>query len=301
MVASCGPSMTAVKHFAICAAVAPHERVVVERVADGDQLRDGRFDSTLLLVAERLELQRPALRTVGHQRCLATGAAQRDDSRAAQSPAVVEQFQGLQHLGRRCHRGHAVAGEQRVVRRGASRHRAGVRRGDRCTGGRPAGVQGDDRHTLGMCTLRHAGEVLRIAHRFEEQSDRADARVIEERVDAILHPDAGLVADGDDRAETQPSLLEREVDGDVAALRDDGNALTNRMHAVLVGPQCDAVERVDEAVAVRPEERHVARRLEQLALQVDGARARRSPIRSTRRFQRPSNATRSSPRPWHAD
>ena len=35
-------------------------------------------------------------------------------------------------------------------------------------------------------------------------------------------PDAGLVADRDDRSQSQSTLLEREVDRHVAALRDDG-------------------------------------------------------------------------------
>ncbi len=115
-------------------------------------------------------------------------------------------------------------------------------------------------------------EMLRIAHRFEEQPDRCDPGVVEEGVDAVLGSDTGLIADGDDRAETQTALLEREVDRDVAALRDDGDAPFPRLHAVLVGPQGDTVECVDEAVAVRAEERQVAGGIEQIRLQIDLAR-----------------------------
>ena len=82
--------------------IAPHERVVVERVADRDQLGERRLDPSSLLGGERLRTAaRVPSATVGDQRRLAAGAAQRDDPRPLQPAAVVEQLQRLQQLGRR--------------------------------------------------------------------------------------------------------------------------------------------------------------------------------------------------------
>ena len=143
-----------------------------------------------------------------------------------------------------------------------------MRRGDRGSGRRPSGLHGDDGHALIVSPARHRGEVLRIAHGFEEQPDDGDSSVVEEGVDAILDAHAGLVADGDDRAQAEAALLEREVDRDVATLRHDGDTTIENLHAVLVGPQRDTIEGVDKAVAVRPEERQIAGCVEQIPLQV---------------------------------
>ena len=61
---------------------------------------------------------------------------------------------------------------------------------------------------------------MRIANRLQEQPDRRDPRVVEECLHAILHADARLVADGDDRAETQAALDERGVTARVRGIAD---------------------------------------------------------------------------------
>ena len=248
--------------------IAPHERVVVERVAHRHELGERPLDARAMVVVERLEHERGGLRTIGHQRRLAAGAAERHDPVAGEPTALVEQLQGLEQLCRGAHGGDAVALEHRVVGGGPAGHRAGVRRGDRRAGGGATGLQRHQRHALVGGPGGDGGEVLRIADGLEEQSDRGDAPVVEERFDRVLGAEAGLVADRDHLAEPQPSLLEREVDRDVAALGDDGRRTVVAAHAVLVGPQGDPVEGVDEAVAVGAEQRHVAGGLEQFGLEV---------------------------------
>ena len=133
---------------------------------------------------------------------------------------------------------------------------------------RAAGLQGDEWNAALDGALGHLGEALGVAHCFEEQADRGDPLVVEEGRDGVVAAEAGLVADGDHRAEAQAALLEREVHRDIAALADDRHAALVGAAPVLVGPQGHLVEGVDEAVAVGAEEGHVARGREQVVLEV---------------------------------
>ena len=62
-----------------CRPVAPHERVVVERIADRDEFGERVLDATGVLGSERLERQLGGLAAVGDQRSLAARAAERHD------------------------------------------------------------------------------------------------------------------------------------------------------------------------------------------------------------------------------
>ena len=69
--------------------------------------------------------------------------------------------------------------------------------------------------------------------------------------------DLRLIAGGDHVADGQAALLHRHVDGDVGALGQDRDAFVDGAAAMLIGPDGDAVEGVDEAVAIGAEHRHV--------------------------------------------
>ena len=80
-------------------------------------------------------------------------------------------------------------------------------------------------------------------------------------------PGLRLVAGRADIGDRQAAPLHGHVDGHVRALRDDRHAALDAHAAMLVRPEQRAVEIVDEAVAVRPEDRHVAGRLDERRLQ----------------------------------
>ena len=87
----------------------------------------------------------------------------------------------------------------------------------------------------------------------------------------------------------RPRCLHGQVAGDVGRLRDDGDAALARRQphaAMLVGPQQRAVGIVDQAVAVRPDDRHVAGRLDQLAPAAARRRHRQRRSRGSRRRSR---------------
>ena len=142
-----------------------------------------------------------------------------------------------------------------------------MRGGDRRAGGGPAGLQSHQGHPAGNGPLGHLGELLGVAHGLQEQADGGDPVVVQQGRHGIVGAEGRLVADRDHRAEAQAALLERQVDGDVAALGDDGHAAVVQAATVLVRPQRHPVEGVDEAVAVGPEERHVAGGLQEVRLQ----------------------------------
>ncbi len=87
-------------------------------------------------------------------------------------------------------------------------------------------------------------------------------------LDHLGHVDVGLVADGIETRNGQGAPRHGEVAGDVAGLGDDGNAAGDGVEPVFVGPECCAVEGVDEAVAVGAHQRHAVRRLEHGLLQM---------------------------------
>ncbi len=142
-----------------------------------------------------------------------------------------------------------------------------MRGGDAGTGVRSSRVQRHDRDAQSGGPDQGRAEAPRVTHALEEHADGTHPVVVEQRFEAVLDPDVGLIADRDHVTEPQAALLEREVQPDVAALGDDRHAAIDSPATVLVGPECDAVERVHVAVAVRPEEGHPAGGADEGALQ----------------------------------
>ncbi|MNT62554.1 hypothetical protein D3C72_2002820 [compost metagenome] len=89
---------------------------------------------------------------------------------------------------------------------------------------------------------------------FDMQADGGDARVFEHGAGDVGQACLRLVAGGHDIGERQAARLHRDVAGDVGGLRQDGDALFDALHSMLVRPEQGAVEHVDEAVAIRPDD-----------------------------------------------
>ena len=115
--------------------------------------------------------------------------------------------------------------------------------------------------------LRAAGvELGDVVEALDVQADRGDARIVDQGGEQSDRP-AGLVAERHQKADRQAAPLHGQVAGDVGGLGDDGDAALAAPAAMLVGPQQRAVEIVDQAVAVRADDRHVAGGLDQRRLQ----------------------------------
>lgn len=133
-----------------------------------------------------------------------------------------------------------------------------MRRGNQRTCLRPSGLQRHDTFAHLCCACGKSGKASRFADRFDEQANGADAIVGNECLDNVFRATARLIADSHQHRDRQAALLQGEVDTDVATLRHDAHAAVHGEAAVFVGPQRDAVERVDVAVTVWSEQLHRA-------------------------------------------
>ena len=135
--------------------------------------------------------------------------------------------------------------------------------------------------------------MLRIANGLDEQADRGDPLVVEQRGDAVLDADDGLVADAIIMAPSRsPRCWKVRLTATLPLCETIATPRSKRAQTVLVGPQGNAIERVDVAVAVRPEERHVAGGGDQLCLQRRLAGLGEPGCRSTPRHRRRCAAAR---------
>ncbi len=201
---------------------------------------------------------------------LAARRTQRHHPRRA--PHQRRQLQGLEEARDRAGPGDAVPTEQRVVGVVVAGHGARVRGRDQRAPLRRAHSQRHQGRALPGGAQRHPAERLAVGHPLELQSDGGDPRVVEQRLHDHRQVDAGLVAGGDHDPDVDAPAGHRQIDADVARLRDDRNAPVHSGEPVDVGPDCGAVERVDVPVRVGPEKRHRAGRRHQLGLQLSVTR-----------------------------
>ncbi len=111
-------------------------------------------------------------------------------------------------------------------------------------------------------------KAAQVVDPFDVQPQRGDARVLQKRRPDLGQPGLRLVPGGHGIGQRQAAPLHRQVDRDVRGLGDDGHAAFLALAAVLVGPEGGAVEVVEEPVAVRPENAHLAGRADKAVLQV---------------------------------
>ena len=97
------------------------------------------------------------------------------------------------------------------------------------------------------------------------KADGADPFVRDQGFDEVCRSDIGAIAHRDDIADGEAARLHGEIEREVAALADDGNAFSavDGETAMLVGPQRNTVEQVEHAVAIGTDERDALGGLQQ--------------------------------------
>ena len=250
--------------------VAPTEGVVVERVRDRDQRMHRRPDRRGVLRRRIGERHPGPLGGVGEQARLPARAAHRAEARTAERAVYVEQLQRFEELRDAVHAGEPEPAQERLRTRVGPGHGRGMAQG---RGPSPLRAPGLHDHHRDRARAGLAGQGLEPRHRVEPldvQPDGAHPPVFEKGRGEARDPKLGLVADGDHVGDGERAPLHGHADRDVRGLGHDGDpapVLAEPPSAVLVRPQRCAVEEVDEPVAVRADDRHLPRRLDQGALQ----------------------------------
>ena len=134
--------------------------------------------------------------------------------------------------------------------------RAGMRRGRARSGRGGADLEHRDADAGVGAQRQRLAQPRAVAVALQEERDRAHALALGERVQPVAGVDDGLVAARDHRVQAQAAARGQRVDGDVAALRDDGDMAGLGGHE-RVAPQRRAVVEGDDPVAVGPADRQV--------------------------------------------
>src|SRR5579871_4875857 len=106
--------------------------------------------------------------------------------------------------------------------------------------------------------LDRACEALDVPDAFDIQPESRDARIVRQLLDQIFEPEPGLIADRNDIADRERTMIEQQIQCDRAALADQRHAACAWLSDDLIRPECRALEEVDEAVAIGSEERQLA-------------------------------------------
>jgi hypothetical protein len=125
-----------------------------------------------------------------------------------------------------------------------------------------------DNSQVSLCGIvRKASESHRIDNRLYKQTNRGDSIVVDENFKAIFYACHRLIANGNEICKIQITLLQRQIKSDIATLTNDRRTKSLGLAAVLIGPQGDAVESIDVAVTVWPEQRHFSGYFNEFLLQ----------------------------------
>ena len=249
-------------------AVAPDGGVVVERVGDGGEVRQLRAQFPGLRLLERRKREAARARQIREHRGLAARAAHQAQPAALERSRQSEELERLQEPVERAHPGHAEAPEQGVVELGVAGQRSGVAERHARADLGIAALDRHDGHAVLERQRRRPGKGRNVGQALHVQADGADPWVLGERGDVVGEAERGLVADGNHVGDRQGAVLHGQVDAHVAALGHDGDAALDRLAAVRVRPQRRAVQVVERAEAVGPDQRHLAGRLDQPPLQL---------------------------------
>jgi hypothetical protein len=179
----------------------------------------------------------------------------------------MQQLEGFQQPGGVTHPGDSQAREQGVVKGIGTRQRPGMADGGARSQRRAAGLERHQWHTPGQRTQRDLGKSRNVVQPFDMQPDRTDPVVLQQGIDDGLDAGTGLVAYCHQLGQRQVAPLHREVERDVAALRDDGHTAAHPFAAMLIRPQGHTVEVVQHAITVGPDQWHGTGRCHQAALQ----------------------------------
>ena len=128
---------------------------------------------------------------------------------------------------------------------------------------RAAGFQNDKRHIVRQRLQRCCLKPLAVPDALNMDADGADLGKVGKRVDEILDAQHRLIANREHIAERQAALRHRQIGGQHAALGDDGGTAPVKPATMGEWPERHAVDIIDQAIAVRADDRHVASRLDQ--------------------------------------
>src|ERR1022692_2713262 len=114
----------------------------------------------------------------------------------------------------------------------------------------------DDGDGLARRTSERSGprEPRSILDALDVEPKSADSLIVCQELDQVLHGKRRLIAHGKDVPDRHGSLVEHQSQCDGATLTNQCDATGDRHTDDLIGPQRDAIEEIDEAVAVWAEE-----------------------------------------------
>ena len=134
---------------------------------------------------------------------------------------------------------------------------------------RIARLEGDDLLAPAAGLQHGAAEPRHIVQTLDIEGDGADMAVLGQDIDVIGDGQDRLIARGDDIGERQGAVVLGQVEGQIAALGDDGHAPLGPLAPEAGGEHGHALDIVQQAVAIGPDGRQIARRGHQLLLQLD--------------------------------
>src|SRR2546429_1233612 len=125
----------------------------------------------------------------------------------------------------------------------------------------------DERHGLagGPGSLDRTRETHGILDTLDVEPKGRDALILRQQLDHVLDREPCLIADRQGITDREGAGVEQQTERDRAALTDERDAALGPAAHDLIGPQRHALEEADEAVAVRAEERQLARARDELS------------------------------------
>ncbi len=117
-----------------------------------------------------------------------------------------------------------------------------------------------------MGFLGQALPFAQIAEAFDVQPNCSDAGIIQHVHGDISLGGLGLVSTSHHLPYGQPAHLHGQVDQNVGRLRQDRDTTIHGLQSMLVRPDARLIQCIEEAIAVRSQNGHLARRFHQLCL-----------------------------------
>jgi len=199
---------------------------------------------------------------VGHDTRLAARTAQHTQPLAIDGAMHVQKLERLEQFRNTGHPGKPEAAQKSPRACLGSGNRCRVTQCRRAAALRASGLH-NDHGDLPLARLRC--QRLEPRHRIESldmKSQHAHPFVVKQAERQRRDSDIGLISGGHNVGDRQRPLLHRQAYGDVRRLRHDGDTRfvrSERTAAVLIRPERHAVEKIDQSVAVRPDDRHFGR------------------------------------------
>src|SRR6266404_2959816 len=125
----------------------------------------------------------------------------------------------------------------------------------------------DERHGLagGPGSVDRTRETRGILDALDVEPKGRDALILRQQLDHVLDGEPRLIAHRQGVTDRDRPGIEQQTERDRAALADERDTALGPAAYDLIRPQRRALEEVDEAVAVRAEERQLARARDELA------------------------------------